>query len=121
MLRLVTLLLLLPLTALAEVTTLPLSHRNAESLIPLLRPVVDEGIRLSGRGELLIVNASPEQLEELRQLVSQIDTPLQSLLISVLQGDESTRSGLHGEVSGNLSQPRVLIYGTDKRAAGRVS
>lgn len=118
---LLTLLLLLPLLAHAEINFVTLKHRNAESLIPLLQPVLDEGVRISGQGATLIVNSKPWQLEELRPLIEQLDTPLQSLMIYVIQGGDSKHSGLHGDVSGTLERPDVRLYGTRKKEKAAVS
>lgn len=119
--HLIALLLLLPLLAHAEMSFITLKHRNAETLIPLLQPVLDEGITVSGRGETLILNSKPWQREELRALVEQLDTPLHSLMISVIQGDSDHHSALQGDVSGTMEQPRVRIYGTQKREKEAVS
>lgn len=119
--RFLALLLILPLLAHAEMSFITLKHRNAETLIPLLQPVLDEGITISGRGDTLIINSKPWQREELRALVEQLDTPLQSLMITVIQGDSDIHSALQGDVSGSTEQPRVRIYGTNKREKEAVS
>lgn len=113
--RLALLLLLLPLLAEAEIHFLTLKHRNAEQLIPLLQPVLDEGIGISGRGPTLIVNSQPRQLEEVRRLVERLDTPLQSLLISVTQAGTDSHSALGGEVRGTQDNPAVRLYGSSRR------
>jgi type II secretory pathway component GspD/PulD (secretin) len=118
------LLLLLPLlghSTHAEINFVTLKHRNAESLIPLLQPVLDEGVRISGQGATLIVNSKSWQLEELRPLIEQLDTPLQSLMISVIQGGDDKHSALHGDVSGTLERPGVRVYGTEKKERSAVS
>lgn len=112
---------LLPVPAHAEMSLITLKHRNAESLIPLLQPVLDEGVSISGQGATLIVNSKPWQLEELRTLLAQLDTPLQSLMISVIQGGSVQRSGIQGNVSGNVAAPQVRIYGTQKNEKEAVS
>ena len=121
---LLTLLLLLPLLghqAYAEINFVTLKHRNAETLIPLLRPVLDEGVRISGKGPTLIVNSKPWQLEELRPLIEQLDTPLQSLMINVIQGDSDNHATLQGDVSGTTARPSVRVYGTKKKERAAVS
>lgn len=121
---LLTVLLLLPLLgsqAYAEINFVTLKHRNAESLIPLLQPVLDEGVRISGKGATLIVNSKPWQLEELRPLIEQLDTPLQSLMISVMQGGNNNHAALHGDVSGTAQRPNVRVYGTKKSEKTAVS
>ncbi len=119
--RHIVLLLLLPLLAHAEIGAIALKHRSAESLIPLLQPVLDEGVRISGQGDTLIVNSKPWQLEELRSLVTQLDTPLQSLLITVIQGGDDNHSALGAVADGTLEKPRVRVYGTQKRQREAVS
>jgi type II secretory pathway component GspD/PulD (secretin) len=112
---------LLPSLAHAEMSFITLKHRHAENLIPLLQPVLDEGITISGHGDTLIVNSKLWQLEELRPLIEQLDTPLQSLMISVIQGGSDHASSLQGDVRGSVSAPQVRIYGTHKREKEAVS
>lgn len=109
------LLLLMPMLAHAEMNFITLKHRNAEALIPLLQPVLSEDIRISGRNNLLIVNSKPRQLEEVRSLIEQLDTPLQSLMISVIQGGDYKQATLHGDIRGSIERPKVRIYGTKKK------
>lgn len=117
----VLLLLLSPLLAHGEMNLITLKHRTAESLIPLLQPVLDEGVRVSGSGATLIVNCPPQRLAEVNTLVGQLDTPLRSLMISVMQGGDGGGSTLHGDVSGSLEQPRVRVYGNTRDARETVS
>lgn len=115
------LLIALPIYATAEMNFIPLQHRNAEELVPLLRPVLDEGVGLTGRGDTLIVNAPPESLAQIRTLVKQLDTPLERLQITVIQGDDSSQQRLHGSASGSLESPTVRIYGTQSAANNTLS
>ena len=115
------LLLLLPLLAHAEMNFITLKHRNAEALVPLLQPVLDEGVGISGRGPTLIINSQPWQLEEIRTLVEQLDTPLQLLMISVSQGGDDSQAALHGDVSGSVERPQVRLYGTNKEHKNSVA
>jgi type II secretory pathway component GspD/PulD (secretin) len=93
------------------VNFITLKYRSAESLIPLLQPVLDEGVAVSGRGSTLIVNSAPEALEEIRALVSGLDTPLHTLRISVVQGSGDRSSRLHGDISGTPERPRIRLHG----------
>lgn len=114
-------LLLFPLLTHAEMNIITLQHRSAESLIPMLQPVLDEGIGISGRGASLIINCKPWQLEELRPLIEQLDTPLQSLMISVTQGGNGSLATLHGDVTGSIERPKVRLYGTKKDERNSIS
>lgn len=113
--------LLLPVSASAEVNVITLKHRNAEVLLPLLQPVLDEGIRISGKGSTLIINSKPWQLEEIRPLIEKLDAPLHSLMISVKQGGDEKHSALQGSVSGTIDEPRVRVYGTQKKEREAIS
>ncbi|GAB4348197.1 MAG: secretin N-terminal domain-containing protein [Gammaproteobacteria bacterium] len=64
-----------------------LKHRTAEQLIPLLRPFVVEGGTLTGRGNQLIVKTTPENLREIKKLLTNLDKALQQVVITVLQGE----------------------------------
>ncbi len=112
---------LLPMLAHAEINFITLKHRSAETLIPLLQPVLDDGIKISGHGETLIVNSKPWQLEELQPLIEQLDTPLQSLMISITQGDTDKHSARHGDVSGSTDHPQVRLYGTNKKGKAAIA
>ncbi len=76
-------------TALAQAFTevVPLRSRLPEDVIPAIRPLLgpDEGV--SAFGNQLIVRATPERMEEIRQLLAAIDHPLRRLVIHVRQRD----------------------------------
>ncbi|MGV8844480.1 MAG: secretin N-terminal domain-containing protein [Pseudomonas sp.] len=91
----------LPLLAATEVITL--KYRMADEVLPLVESVLGGAGRVSPYGNQLIVNADPAQIEELRRLLEQLDTPPARLLISV--DTRQTRSqnehsyGLNGSAS----------------------
>jgi type II secretory pathway component GspD/PulD (secretin) len=89
-------LLLLATTALAQGTleVIPLKHRTAEQVIPVLRPLLEPGGALTGQYSQLIVRTSPENLAQLRAALEAIDTPIRKLLISVRFDDVSASSRL---------------------------
>jgi type II secretory pathway component GspD/PulD (secretin) len=120
-LLLLPILLMLTVLAHAEMSYLTLKHRNAETLIPLLQPVLDDGISISGFGPTLIVNSKPWQIEEVRTLVEQLDTPLLSLMIHVIQGGSDTLSALHSDVSGTVKNAKIRVYGTKNKEKDAVS
>jgi type II secretory pathway component GspD/PulD (secretin) len=79
------LLLSLAASALAQGTleVIPLRHRTADQVIPILRPLVEPGGALSGQFNQLIVRTSPANLEQIRQALEAIDRPARRLMISV--------------------------------------
>lgn len=106
-LRLPLLLILLILSPIAwaqqdRLEIIELHHRNAEDLIPLVQPLLAPEDALSGRGYQLIVRTTPTRLRQLRELVAQLDTAPQRLLISVRQADQAEDSRTAAGVSGRL-------------------
>ena len=72
-----------PLHAEMAIETIQLHHRTASDLIPVLQPMVEKGGSISGTGYKLFVKSSPANIEQLRQMLSQIDVAPKQLLISV--------------------------------------
>lgn len=64
---------------------IPLRHRLASELIPLLEPLLEPGGTLTGSGDQLIVKASPANLEQIRQALTALDQRQQRLRVSVSQ------------------------------------
>lgn len=107
LLRLHGLLLLLVLSAAAqaadtELRTYALHNRSAQELIPVLRPMLDPRGAISGTGYTLIVRSTPDNLEEIGQLVEELDVAPTSLVISVRQGISRDELEQGGELSGRI-------------------
>ena len=71
----------LPLQAATEV--LPLNYRSADELLPIVRATLGADGKVSAYGNQLIINASPDKIGEVRDLLAQLDTAPRRLLISV--------------------------------------
>lgn len=85
--RLLVVLLMLSATrALAAIEIIQLNHRMADELLPMARSVIGDDGRINAYGNQLIVNAPVAQLQELRELLKQLDTPPRRLLITVDSG-----------------------------------
>lgn len=82
-----------------EVAVITLRHRTVDEVLPILRPLVDSDGALSGTGDSLIVRSSPENIEQLRQVLAAIDTAPKTLMISVRQ-DSGARAAIQGGASG---------------------
>ena len=84
----------------ASITTIQLNNRPAEEVIPIIKPMLDAGEVVTGSGYKLFLRASPQSLEQVRDIIDALDTAAKMLQVSVFQGSEQdleTRS-----VSGNL-------------------
>jgi len=97
---------------------IPLQHRLASEILPLLQPFVAKDGVIKAADDKLIVRTSPANLAELRKLVIQLDQPLRRLLITVKQvsGDTARDSG--AAVSGSIgehSHAEAKVWQTEKR------
>ena len=84
-----------------RIEVVPLQNRSAEELIPLVRPMLDEGEALSGTGYQLILRAAPARQEEIRGLVAQLDRATQQVRISVRRASREVieRERVQGHVA----------------------
>lgn len=84
-----------------------LHYRNADQVIPMLKPLLAPGGTISGMQNRIIVRTTPQNLAELRKVLDVVDAMPRKLLISVRQ--ESTASGTRSEaeVSGSIGNDRV--------------
>ncbi len=88
--------------AFAELEVIKLQHRSAQDVLPIVRPLLDEGGVASGMNNQLILRTSPRNLAEIKKLLESIDSAPRRLLISVMQDvDSETVRHLVG-VSGNV-------------------
>ncbi len=62
-----------------------LRYRTPEELLPVLRPLVEPEGTIGATQNKLVVRATRENMRELRQLVTQLDTAPRQLLVSVRQ------------------------------------
>jgi hypothetical protein len=82
-----------------QMEIIPLRNRTAEELMPILRPLVEPGGALTGMQYQLILRASPNNVADIRRVVSQLDVRQRRLQISVRQdadGSQEVRSASAG-------------------------
>ena len=114
------LLLLLSCSAWAELEVITLQHRNAEEVLPVVRPLLDQGGVASGMNNQLILRTSSRNITEIRKLLERIDTPLRRLRITVLQNVDRETARRLTEVSGSVgigNSGRITVPGS-RRDAG---
>ena len=85
---------------------IPLHHRSASELLPLVKGFLAKDGMIQTTDTSLIVRTNPANLIELRRLISQLDTPLRRLLITVkqLSGD----AGQNGVSAGDREMSQRL-------------
>jgi type II secretory pathway component GspD/PulD (secretin) len=116
-------LLLLPLVSWAAptdpLTTIELKGRSAEEIIPIIRPLLAPDDALTGKDNLLFLRTDEGTVSQIRQLLDQIDRPLNNLLITVRSGvdmsHEKAQAGVKGEIIINDPQQSEVDVRLDKR------
>ncbi|KTC85212.1 type II/III secretion system protein [Legionella brunensis] len=64
-----------------------LHYQNADTVIQLVQPLLQDGEQITGTGQTLIVKVSPKTLTQLRTILQKIDQPPVTFEITVFQGD----------------------------------
>jgi type II secretory pathway component GspD/PulD (secretin) len=83
-------------------TTIELKGRSAEEIIPIIRPLLAPEDAITGKGNLLILRTDPASVSQVRQLLREIDRPLNNLLITVRTGVDMSHEQSSAGVSGNV-------------------
>lgn len=68
-----------------SIAVIPLKHRVAQDIIPILEPLVAKGGTVTGMNDQLIVKTTPSNLSQLRAVVNKLDRAPRKLRISVRQ------------------------------------
>jgi len=87
----------------ADVEVLTLKYRNAEQVLPILRPLVEPGGAVSGMNNQIILRASRGNIDELRRVLASIDTRPRRLMILVRQDTAENIQGSGGGLSGSIN------------------
>ncbi len=89
-----TLLLLTSTTLLADypLEIIELRARTPEEIIPIIKPLLPPYASVSGMQNQLILRTTPENLEEIKELLQRVDRPPRQLVIHVRQGAAATGS-----------------------------
>lgn len=96
---------------------IPLTHGLAETLVPVVQPILQDSERVSAYGSQLIIRAEPERIAEIRALVKDLDTQPSRLRISVASSGEAA-----GETDGYRLDGRIgsrsggLVIGDSREA-----
>jgi hypothetical protein len=99
---------------------IPLRHRTAEQVLPVLRPLLEPGATLTGQRSQLNVRTSPANLAELRQALVAIYRPLRRLQIAVRFDESGDFQGRDIEARGRVSNRGAEIgIRADERHARR--
>lgn len=98
-----------------KVEIIPLHHRTADQIIPILSPLVSDGGAITGMNNQLIVKTTPANLEELKKVLASLDKPLHRLMITVRQDIDSTAARDRSSINGTYSTGDVTISNSSGR------
>lgn len=73
----------LPACAEMNIETINLHHRTAQEVIGILKPMLDKNGSITGSGYKLFIKSTPDNIAQLRQMLSEIDVAARNLLVSV--------------------------------------
>ena len=113
---LTTLLLGCSFSVIAATEIVPLKYHTSADLLPVAQDFVGKDGQVSAYGNQLIVNADQRKIDELKALLSQLDTAPKRLLITV----DTSDNNFHGDQgsSANSAKTRIINYSTDSRDGG---
>ncbi|MFU8787919.1 MAG: secretin N-terminal domain-containing protein [Methylobacter sp.] len=96
------------------IEVIPLSHRPASELLPLLMPLFGDSAQLIDNGSNLLVKTRPERLAEIKAIIRQLDVRQSNLLITVVQSQQATADKLNAIASTGM---RGYVYQTQDKQA----
>ena len=82
-----------------------LQNRTSESVQILITPLLEPQDRVIASGNSLIIRTSPDRLRAIQQLIDKLDTPIQNLIITVVQDRYLTADALNAGANVRLSVP----------------
>lgn len=107
----------LPLQAATEL--IQLNYRSADEVLPLVQAALDGQGKASSYGNQLLINAAPEKIAEIRDLLGQLDKAPRRLLISVDTSEQSLGDRDGYRVDGSASAGDVEVIAGRGEVQGR--
>lgn len=110
----------------ADVEVFTLKYRNAEQVLPILRPLVEPGGAVSGMQNQIILRASRRNIDELRRVLASIDNQPRRLMISVRQDTADNVQGRGAGVGGTVNSQgggdiRARVFDSRNSSDERIS
>ncbi|MGR9072938.1 MAG: secretin N-terminal domain-containing protein [Gammaproteobacteria bacterium] len=84
---------------------IPLQNRIAEEVQPLIEPLLQHEDRVIANGTSLIIRTTPSRLAEIRRFLQQLDTPVENLIITVVQDRDITADEMNASADIRLNVP----------------
>jgi type II secretory pathway component GspD/PulD (secretin) len=96
-----------------DLDVINLKHQTADEIIPIIQPFLIPEAAVTSRGYKLIIKSTPENLEQVKKIIAEVDAGLRQLTISVSIGQHSaevenkTQAQIMAELNNNDSQLQV--------------
>lgn len=78
------------------------THQNPKNLIPIMQPLFGKQASFTSQGYKLIVKASPQTINEIKDLLKEIDVPLQNLVIRFANREQIDKRLKNTSVEGRI-------------------
>ncbi|MDO7598045.1 MAG: hypothetical protein MUR51_10290 [Pseudomonadota bacterium] len=85
-----------------EIETIQLNHRLDAEVLAEIQPFLPDEATARASNDFIILQASPKVNAEIKQLINQLDTPAQSLMISVLKSDKAISDIQRSQIDTNV-------------------
>lgn len=99
-----------------------LQNRMASEIIPVIEPLLQGNGTVTGMNDQLIVRSTTQNLQMIQGLLSQLDTRLRNLRITVRQGVSGKRQRFSADVGANIpfsgGRGRVIIPPANRGGGG---
>ena len=87
----------------SKIETIQLNHRLAIEVLPEIQPFLPEKATARAFNEFIILQAEPQVIANIKQLINKLDTPVQNLTVSVLKTDQALSDSQRTMTDANIS------------------
>jgi hypothetical protein len=116
---LTTLLVTCSFSLMAATEIVPLNYHTSSDILPVAQDFIGKDGQVSAYGNQLIVNADQRKIDELKALLSQLDTAPKRLLITVDTNENNFQGDQGYSVNGaKPGQTRIISHSTASREGG---
>lgn len=109
-----------PLRAEMTIETIELHHRTAADVISVIQPMVENGGSITGTGYKLFVRSTPDNIEQLRKMIADIDAAPAQLLVSVSLDRAVMQENIQGSARITVQGKTTLRVGKEHAAPSDV-
>lgn len=92
-----------------EIEVIDLLNRPAAEILPLVTPFVAQGGSITGTDFKLIIKSTPENIEQIKQLLDELDTALRQLVVYVSTDRAGVEAQRRASLSGQAGNDRVTV------------